>query len=81
MAICISTMHTYLMLPVSTDDMDYGGESGTGYSRGTEPKGSQSFQFTQQQLSNQQVITAIFHHVHQWVGSKCGVIVEVVRIR
>ena len=52
----MANMHTYLLMSVSTDDMDYDGESGTGYSRAAESKGSQSYHFTQQQLSNQQVI-------------------------
>ena len=51
--------------------MDYDGESGTGYSRGAESKGSQSYHFTQQQLSSQQVITVNFQDVCQWVESKC----------
>ena len=64
-----ANMHAYLlmsMMSVSTDDMDYDGESGTGYSRGSESKGSQSYHFTQQQLSNQQVITVIFNLFDSW---------------
>ena len=58
------------MMPVSTDDMDYDGESGAGYNRGAESKGSQSYHFTQQQLSSQQVIMVNFQDVCQWVESK-----------
>ena len=68
---CIASIHTYQMMPVSTDDMDYNGESGAGYNRGAESKGSHSYHFTQQQLSSQQVKRVNFQDVCQWVESKC----------